>query len=205
MVAKTSTKSQEKTERFQKGELMKKILFGIGVGLVIGAVFTMPGIVLAFKPFLQNKRISQQSFRKAYTTLEHKKLLKIRQKGGRYVVQLTEEGKRRQKELQLRDSLGSLKIRIPKIWDGKWWLIIFDIPESKKRAREALRRFLKHFGFYRLQDSVFIHPFDCEDELRLLVEFFEIKECVYCFTIDEEKVPFIVRQHFAKLLSRRQA
>jgi len=63
-------------------------------------------------------------------------------------------------------------------WDGLWRLIIFDIPENKKIAREALRRKLKYFNFYPLQKSVFAFPFECEREIERLADFFGVVDCV---------------------------
>jgi hypothetical protein len=60
------------------------------------------------------------------------------------------------------------KIKIPKKWDKKWRVIIFDIPENKKRVREQVRHILSSAGFIRLQDSVWVFPYDCEDVIGLM-------------------------------------
>src|SRR3989344_4076427 len=46
-----------------------------------------------------------------------------------------------------------------KKWDGKWRIIIFDIPQELHRERNILRRRLRSMGFYMLQKSVFIFPY----------------------------------------------
>ncbi|MBI2642315.1 MAG: CRISPR-associated endonuclease Cas2 [Candidatus Wildermuthbacteria bacterium] len=193
----------ENHTRFQKGELAKKVLLAIGLGIALGAVITMPGLVLAFKPFLKGRRVSQQSLWKTYKTLVRKRFVRIREVGGNIILEVTEDGKMRQKEYQLQDSITKLKISIPKTWDKKWRLLVFDIPEQEKRAREALRDFLKHLGFFGVQDSVFIYPFPCEDEIDVLTSLFEVQEYVCCFTTDDMKVPSNVAQHFSKLLAKR--
>lgn len=43
-------------------------------------------------------------------------------------------------------------------WDGKWRLVIWDIPESSNNERNRIRYFLKNVGFQRLQQSVYIRP-----------------------------------------------
>jgi len=40
-------------------------------------------------------------------------------------------------------------------WDGKWRVIIFDIPANKKKVRDFLRNRLKILGFKQLQKKVF--------------------------------------------------
>lgn len=44
-------------------------------------------------------------------------------------------------------------------WDGKWKIIIFDIPEKQKSKRNIFRGFLRRKGFIRLQNSVFVSPY----------------------------------------------
>jgi len=55
-------------------------------------------------------------------------------------------------------------------WDSIWRIIIFDIPESKRRDRDFLRRELKWMGFKELQHSVWISPYDIERELTCLLK-----------------------------------
>ncbi|MEX2090705.1 MAG: CRISPR-associated endonuclease Cas2 [Candidatus Paceibacterota bacterium] len=50
-------------------------------------------------------------------------------------------------------------------WDGKWRIVIFDIPEELHKKRNYLRSKLKNLGFHMLQKSVFIIPYPCEEEL----------------------------------------
>lgn len=57
----------------------------------------------------------------------------------------------------------------PLQWDGHWRLVIFDIPETNREARDHVRRLLKELGFRQLQLSVWIHP------LPLLKAFKEIR------------------------------
>ena len=69
--------------------------------------------------------------------------------------------------------------------------VIFDIPETKKKAREALRNKLKELGFKELQKSVLVLPYECEDEIDFIVEIFEIRRFVRfmrvnSFTNDEQ-------------------
>lgn len=45
-----------------------------------------------------------------------------------------------------------------KTWDGKWYLISFDIPVKLNVKRDRLRRILKAYYFYPLQKSVWVGP-----------------------------------------------
>jgi len=51
---------------------------------------------------------------------------------------------------------------IPTSWDGKWRIVILDIPESDKQSRDALRYILKKAHFQCLKNSVWISPYPFE-------------------------------------------
>jgi DNA-binding transcriptional regulator PaaX len=69
-------------------------------------------------------------------------------------------------------------------WDGKWRLVVFDIPEKLKHARNAIREKLKEIGFYELQKSVFVFPYHCQDEIDFVIEFFNLRKFVRFGTMD---------------------
>ena len=81
---------------------------------------------------------------------------------------MTDNGKKRAGKYQIDD----LEIAKPKKWDKKWRLVIFDIPHLQRTERNAFRSKLKELGFCQLQKSVWIHAFDCKEEIKLLREFF---------------------------------
>jgi phenylacetic acid degradation operon negative regulatory protein len=53
-------------------------------------------------------------------------------------------------------------------WDGRWRLVVFDVPVRQNPLRQRLRRYLKdrHFGY--LQKSVWITPFPMAEEEAVL-------------------------------------
>ena len=57
---------------------------------------------------------------------------------------------------------------------------MFDIKEKRKPYREALRGKLKELGFVLLQKSVWVHPFDCRNEVELLKSFFGLSSREIC-------------------------
>jgi DNA-binding transcriptional regulator PaaX len=46
----------------------------------------------------------------------------------------------------------------PKAWDGRWRVVLFDVPESKRPIRDYIRGVLKRYGFKEFQRSMWIHP-----------------------------------------------
>jgi len=53
----------------------------------------------------------------------------------------------------------------PKNWDGKWYLLSFDVPVKLNVKRDYLRRVLKSYDFYPLQKSVWVGPNKFGDDL----------------------------------------
>jgi DNA-binding transcriptional regulator PaaX len=90
-------------------------------------------------------------------------------------IHLDEKGKKRWLQYQLND----LQLKSLKRWDKKWRIVLFDIPESKRKIRDALRKKLKNLGFLEFQKSVFIYPFSCKDEINFIINFFNIEDNVY--------------------------
>jgi len=79
-------------------------------------------------------------------------------------VRITEKGLALMEQLEL----GVYAIPEPAFWDGKWRVLMFDINERRRRVRDQLRRLLQSVGFIRIQDSVWVYPYPC-DEFILLV------------------------------------
>lgn len=107
---------------------------------------------------------------KALYDLKNRKIIEIKDAGNKTVILLTEKGKRR----KLVNDLDQIKISYAGAWDGKWRFLMFDIPESKKNAREAFREKLKQLGFFQFQKSVWIYPYQCNNEIDFVSEIFEI-------------------------------
>lgn len=59
--------------------------------------------------------------------------------------------------------------------NGLSTIVIFDVPEEKKKSREFLRRFLVQNGFIMLQRSVFIGPWEIHPEFRELLRELKIE------------------------------
>ncbi len=62
--------------------------------------------------------------------------------------------------------------------DGLSTVILFDIPEEKRRARNIFRRYLAKNGYTLIQKSALISPLEISDELKELIEELKIKSYV---------------------------
>ena len=93
-------------------------------------------------------------------------------------------------------SIDLMEIKKPKKWDGKWRLVMFDIPMRFTKGREALRYHLKDLNFFQFQKSAWIYPYPCEDEIIFIADFFGVGKYVEVLTaerlLNEEKL----KKHF---------
>jgi len=80
---------------------------------------------------------------------------------------LTDKGIKERKKIL--DRINLEKTKSDK-WDGKWRVLVFDIPEKHKDYREFLRAELVEYGFKPLQKSVWISPYRSAEELRNSIE-----------------------------------
>lgn len=150
--------------KYYSKEILKYLLL---TGLVIVAASSPYFSFALTKNIFQKRRIPKKKLINAFYYLKKKGLLELKKEGHDVSIALTKEGRKRAGKYQIDD----LKLERPKKWDGKWRVIIFDIPNSKNIIRNIFRKKLKEFGFYLLQKSIWIYPFSCKEEVDFLREF----------------------------------
>ncbi len=114
------------------------------------------------------------------------------ERDGKKFLRITPKGR---KALALEQAKASLSNQRKK-WDGRWRMVAFDIPERRRGVRFRLRAVMREIGFVRLQDSVWVYPYDCEDFIALLKAELKIgKDVLYAIadTIEHDKN---LRRHF---------
>lgn len=86
------------------------------------------------------------------------------ERDGKKYLRLTQSGHKACAFEQAKVALKNQK----KKWDGRWRMVIFDVPEKRRKIRNRLCATMREVGFVRLQDSVWVYPYDCEDFIALL-------------------------------------
>ncbi|MBI4033920.1 MAG: hypothetical protein HY378_00010 [Candidatus Brennerbacteria bacterium] len=164
----------------KKGELIKLILLAVATAASPEAVFAgFIGTAILTAPldrwYRRQDKNGKYRVRKKFAELQREKLIEVSETpDGKTKVALTESGKKKVLQYQFED----LKITPLKKWDKKWRMVIFDIPEPYKRARETLRAKLRELGFHQLQKSVFVHSQECRNEIEFVVEFLGVSPYV---------------------------
>jgi len=111
---------------------------------------------LSQKGWLESRKVGRQSF---YS--QTPKLLKLLEEGARRIFQ------------PRRDP-----------WDGRWHLLIYSIPESKRHLRRRLRQRLLWLGFGVLNQTTWISPRDLRAEVEQVVDDRRIRPYVDFFTAE---------------------
>lgn len=168
------TASQTKREYYSR-ELLKYLLVG---GLITIASLASPSLPFQIlKRVLEGKKYSRRKATNTFYYLKKKGFIELQKQGYDIHIALTKAGKKRAGKYQVDD----LYIQKPKQWDGKWRVVLFDIPNASNVIRNVFRAKLKELGFAPLQKSAWIHPFPCKNEIDLLREFLDAtsKEIIF--------------------------
>lgn len=103
-----------------------------------------------------------------------KKLYYARRMGYVEKNKLTKKGR----ELLSERKTWGLTLPTPRRWDGKWHLVMFDIPKDKRKRRDAFRSRLRELGLALYQNSVWIYPYPLEETVGKIAEFYKLTSCV---------------------------
>ena len=136
---------------------VKDVLMLLGTGVFLAGSLIMPGLPIALKPFMNEKRKREQKEWEKYNLPRLRTLIKRlhAQKVIEIVgeeVRITGEGKKKILKYNLED------MEIKEKTDGKWRVIIYDVSNLRKSQRDLFRRMLDRLKFLRLQESVYLTP-----------------------------------------------
>lgn len=187
-LAKTLARQIDKEVFEKKYAPAKTILKLVGVGAFLMASLVMPSLPLALRPFMDEKRKEEYEVWKRFNIpylkrtilrLEKQKLVEISEENNRQIVKITNQGK--QKIIKM--ALDELIVEKPKIWDGKWRLVSFDLPEKLAKERKRFVEYLHVWGFYPLHKSVYLHAYPCLEQVEFLREYMNVGKYVRNFVV----------------------
>jgi len=200
-------------KRIQKGStslmVLKTVaLAGIG-GVAFAAIVVAPGlsvllpaITRGVEDWKRERRnaIEEAERRRVWAAirrLRERRLIRFEERGKNTYIIITRKGKEQIRQFDYEN------MKLPEHqegWDEKWRMVVFDIPEKFKKARHALHFKLRQLGFYPLQKSVFVYPYECRDEIDFVSHFCDVDRHVCYFIADSlDNKEVSVRKHF-KLL-----
>ncbi|NBD73638.1 hypothetical protein GVX82_01190 [Patescibacteria group bacterium] len=166
----------------------------LGTVLVAGMVpvaVLAPNALSIFKTLNStiNEASKKQSIRRAINRLITSGDLERSSDGAGWT--LSERGRRKLTHL-----VAHTRDERPSTWDGKWRIVIFDVPESRKKLRDTLRHQLQAAGFRKIQDSVWAYPYRCEDIIALLKFELRLGRSLLYLIADTVEGDEVLRTHF---------
>lgn len=173
-------------EEHRKEVRMTKLRHAILTTLEVGGVLTLAVMAPNMTTLLGSRQKRQrEQMRAALTRLAHKGLVTFDGNGAR----ITKTG-----ELYLQKE-GFLTEKHRK-WDRKWRVVIFDIAETRKQKRNRLRDMLVRIGFFKLQNSVWVYPYDREELIALIKLDYRLHTEVLYMIVDKIERDLPLRKHF---------
>lgn len=180
--------------------LVDNLVLIISGGVVLSAGLLAPQMLqMLDKPVhkLFDKLDDRDRERKLRTAITYMKSQGLVRGDYDHGLEITKKAQKRLRKIEF----SSISIQKPNVWDNKWRLVFFDIPELKRDRRIALTRKLRELGFQVLQQSIWIHPFNCKDEVARVCKFYGVTEWItYIETshIDNDKV---LQKRFKSIMS----
>jgi len=163
-------------------KVAKVVLKIIGAAGFVSMAIMAPNALQALDMFSDKKKKYHSYYIKNTTSrLKDRGLVEFKKRDGEIFLQLTKKGQKELLKYQLREKI----IKKPKKWDKKWRVIVFDIKEQARNLRDGLRKELVNLGFVKLQNSVWVYPYDCEDVVALIKTYFGIGKDVLYMVVEK--------------------
>lgn len=147
----------------------KDLLHFLAAAGAVGLVLAFPPAITGVAAVVKLGALDYKSWgmRRQLSRLKSQKYVNIKElPDGRTSVTITKNGMTRALTYRMR----SLTLQKPKRWDKKWRVVIFDVPEKVKHLRDKFRAGLQQLGLSQLQESIYVSPYPCFDEIEFLRE-----------------------------------
>lgn len=177
-------------EKYSTKDLTKAILIIAAAGVMVPALVAFPGLGYALKPFLK-KDYQASRVKNTIKRLQKQQFISITEMNGETKIEISDKGRKR----VLAYKIDELRLTNKK-WDGNFRLVIFDIPETKRIARDFLRAKLKELGFYQLQKSVLITPWECKEIIDFVKFYYDVPNDVSLLMVKKLENEEYLKRYF---------
>ncbi|MBI4093384.1 hypothetical protein HY417_00315 [Candidatus Kaiserbacteria bacterium] len=154
------TRRQKKHAAGEKRRRVQQTILNIvGTAGVIAVALAAPNVLKLLKYLPDRSYVVHGAINRLVSKGELRRI----NRRGKPMLEITDIGRRRLARVAMANHKPTQRE-----WDGKWRVVIFDIPESMRGKRDMLRRMLLRIGFLQMQKSVWVYPFSCEEFIQLL-------------------------------------
>ncbi len=118
-----------------------------------------------YSTFNNKTKDQQRKIAKSFYYLKQQGYLELKKSGKDFLVNVTQKGQAKIEKIKF----GSLVVPKTKKWDGHWWLVLADVPSDPYRSyADVFRQKIKSLGFYPLQRTVWLYPYDPRAQIGLI-------------------------------------
>ncbi len=172
-------------------QVTKEILKSVATNVTI-TLNHIADFILGPKYDSYRDRFRKSYLKRRFQEMIDRGLIFISKENGKNYVRLTKKGETKLEHY----GLGELTVEKPKHWDGKWRLVIFDIREKRRSTRDLLRQQLQGLGLVRLQNSVWVCPYDFSEITVLFKADAMVGKDILYLTVEELENDGWLRKHF---------
>jgi DNA-binding transcriptional regulator PaaX len=137
--------------------------------------------------FYNDRKVSQ-----AFSGLRRYKFVRHIKEKGRSAYIITPKGEERLHDIVIDD----IELKNQRKWNGKWHIVMYDLPIRFKKARNAFRWKLKDLGFFQFQKSAWIYPYPCEGEVLFVADFFGVQKYIEILEVNKILDDTKIKEHF---------
>lgn len=169
------------------------IIFIAATGVILTSPYGGKAVASLVKAYLDERarvkkiqeKLDSRNISQALYRLKKQRVILVQKKGDRVTITLTKKGRLK----KLTYDVENMKIPKPPVWDKQWRFLVFDIPEEERQTRNVFRNRLKRLGFVQFQQSIWVYPYPCEEEVEFITEFLKISRFISLLTVkvDDDK------------------
>ena len=173
-----------------QGTIQRALLAAVAVPGVLAIAVMAPNVLQVLGTFSGDKYKFKYRLKSVASRLVAKGLVTFVTIDGTKHMEITMKGRELLADMEGKD------LRKKKRWDKRWRVVMFDIPEKKRKSRIRLRIQLQEYGFFHLQDSVWVYPHDCEDFVALLKADLRAGGSILYLVAESMESESVLKSHF---------
>lgn len=154
------------------------VLNDMSFGDYIAGTFTSPLYVAGAK---WNARERARKRFVEHRMLMHMEAMNLIRRKNKYspVFVITKHGEEALRDARLRAIRSIVRNKHTKNWDNKWRYITFDIFDTHRRERDALRYMIQRYGFKQAQKNMWIFPYETPELIEYITSLSIAKMVLY--------------------------
>lgn len=185
------------SNRLETSQIVDMIIKFGSTGTVLAVGLVAPNLIQVLDEPMQKlyKHLDQrQREREAMRIIRNMKAQGYLAGDYEHGLTLTKKAQKRFHKITLAEAI----ISPQEVWDKKWRIIMYDIPQKNAQARKLLSKLLRQMGCFQLQKSVWITPFPCLELIENIAAQLEVSHYVSYFDTEHINNAGVLRERFQK-------